>query len=130
MSKLPKKSIPVSDLPGTELLSSGSETLLKWAPLVCAGVALGIGVLALTEIRSMKEELMGVRKEKTDLTDITKKFDDLDVQMKRMNEYLTKKDKNPVVKSVVKPEIPKEPNVINEQYEYEEVEVTDDEEEN
>ena len=132
-SRIPKR-IPklVEDItPGIDmdLMAGASDSLLKWAPLVCAGVALGIGVLALNEIRSMKDDFVN---KKTDNSEITKKMENMDTQMKKMNEYLAKKDSNPVIKAVLKTDVPAPVNVVNyeSQEEYEEVEVTDDEADN
>jgi len=126
--KVPRVVENIIPEPDMEMLAEGTEMLLKWAPLICAGIALGVSVLALNELRSMKEDVVSIKKEKTDLTDIHKKMDTTDAQMKKMNEYLSKRDKNPVIKSMVPPEIPDNVNVINQEEEYEEVEVTDNEE--
>ena len=153
MSKIPKQSIPTGvkfpTAPVTQKeMKSSISTVTRWLPFICAGAAVGVSILALKELKKVKSEMTVVKTQQnnTNKTDpeLNKKMDQFDVQLKKVNEFLMNNNsKNPkIIKSVVKsPEIPKDVKIINEvqenkevpeseEYEYEEVEVTDDEEEN
>ena len=100
------------------------ESFSKYLPLLCAGAAVGLGIFALREIKNIKAEIK--------VPDVSKKMENMEQQLKKINEYLLKKDNNPVIKSVLKPDPPSEEvNIINDNdlEEYEEVEVTDSESE-
>ena len=98
------------------------ESFSKYLPLLCAGAAVGLGVFALREIKNMKAEIK--------VPDVSKKMENMEQQLKKINEYLLKKDRNPVINNVLKPDPPSEEvNIINDPEEYEEVEVTDSESE-
>ena len=111
----------------------------KLLPFIFAGTAVGVSVLALKELKKIKNE-MGVLKTqqsvatKTD-PELSKKMESFEIQLKKINEFLMNNNsKNPkIIKSVLKTEMPSQVNIINEtpseqgEEEYEEVEVTDDE---
>jgi len=156
--KLPFK-MPTTDFPqmpttgcnftstATTKTSTVISTVSKWVPLICAGAAVGVGVIALKEIKNVRKELINLKKEQLTKTTavpetITKKIEELDEQLKKITEYLkTKSELEKRKRVVVQPHHPagevlknvspttqpvKEVNVINED-EYEEIEVTDDE---
>ncbi len=122
-----------------------TETVLnnisKWVPLMCAAAAAGISVIALKEIKCIKNDLIILKKEQNLEPNqesnqlLSKKMEKLEEQLKTITDYL--KNKNNIEKRKIKiPEIIKnvlpqeqtEVKIINED-EYEEVEVTDDENE-
>ena len=65
--------------------------------------------------------------------ELSKKMNDFEIQLKKMNEMLMNNENNKpkIIKSFFKTEVPTEVNIINENQneneEYEEIEVTDDE---
>jgi len=122
-----------------------TSTVTKWIPFICAGAAIGVSVLALKELKKIKLEMLSVKNEQinasvnNNTTDpiLNKKMEQLEDQLKRVNDYLMNNNpKNPkIIRNALKTEIPKEVKIINEEHvepeenvEYEEVEVTDDEE--
>jgi hypothetical protein len=119
-------------------LNKSVNMVTKWLPFIAAGTAVGVSILALKELKKIKNEI-GVLKTqqlnpvKTDPM-LSKKMDAFEIQLKKINEFLMNNNhKNPnIIKSVLKNEVPEQPNIINDQdvedVEYEEVEVTDDEE--
>jgi hypothetical protein len=107
-----------------------SNAFAKWAPLICAGSAIGLSIFVLREMKKTKLEL--TKKETPDV--LNQKMERMERQLKTITEYL--KQDNKVVKSVKVEEIPEKVNIINVKpekvkeevdSEYEEVEVTDSE---
>jgi len=134
----------VCELPKTAV--TGTTTTLsnfsKWVPLICAGAAVGVSILALKEIKNVRKELIIMKKEsvqgplQTVDTELSKKVEMMDEQLRKITEYLvkkkepkqTKRENKPVLKDVKEPV---DVNIINSSPEDEEVEyieVTDDEE--
>jgi hypothetical protein len=138
---------------GSDIIESKSmmDTVSKWIPLICAGGAIGISIFALKEIKNTRKELISFKKESLnpDTEKLEKKMENLEQELKSISDYLknsskqrnyvenikkSRKTQQPeIVKNTIKQEIPEEVRIINEsnedQDEYEEVEVTDDEEE-
>ena len=112
----PNKPLAVDDSTG--------DALVKWAPLLIGGIAVGIGIYAIKKLQ-----------------DTDKTRDQLVSQLKSMNERMNKIDsfistptKNrapspPPVPRKVEIAVPEPPITIINGDEYEEVEVTDDEQE-
>ena len=135
-----KPSVPKMKVPG-EVLIEKSSIVTKLLPFICAGTAVGISVLALKELKKIKNEMVVLKNQQTSVKsdpEISKKMDRFEIELKKINEFLMNNNpKNPkIIKSVLKTEIPENVNIINEEpqepeeTEYEEVEVTDDEEDN
>ena len=114
---------------------------IKWIPLLCAGAAAGISIIALKEIKNVKNEIIALKAKGPDNSDLSKKMESFEVQLKTITDYLKSKSEiktnfipkvsGDVIKNVVKENIVK---IINEvkvepepEDEYEEIEVTDDE---
>ena len=114
----------------------------KWIPLLCAGAAAGVSIIALKEIQNIRKEL-NLKKEQE--IGLSQKMESLEEQLKTITNFLKNgngnsnvnsnvngnvKQKTRIVPEIIKSVVPepKEVNVINED-EYEEVEVTDDESE-
>ena len=158
MSKIPKTSTPQPPMPTgvkvasvkppvapgvqTDIKNSNMSisTVTKWLPFICAGAAVGVSVLALKELKKVKNEMTVVKTQQTNVPfkgdpELNKKMDQFEVQLKKINEFLMNNNsKNPkIIKNVLKTEDIKDVKIINEsdenpeEYEYEEVEVTDDE---
>jgi predicted RND superfamily exporter protein len=133
-------------MPDTETIKKGTSAVTKWIPFICAGAAVGVSILALKELKKFKLDMIAVKNEqqmhvnKTTTSDptLSKKMEQLEDQLKRINDFIVNNNpKNPkIIRNALKTEIPKEVKIINEELvqpeenvEYEEVEVTDDEEE-
>ena len=132
----------------TNGLTSG---LAKWTPLICAGAAVCVSIIALKEIKNVRRELKKVEspQKQTELYEkMLTRIEAMDKQIIKMDQYLLSKSKEKggkekggkerskeeLVKNVVP--VVENINIINKplkddevEYVYEEVEVTDDEEE-
>lgn len=141
MPKHPK--LPDSGLP--ESTGNVMNTIAKWVPLICAGAAIGVSIIALKEIQSVKKELTLSKKNVPD-EELAKRLEIMELQLKNLSDFImvprkTAKHVNPkkspnvnvldqVIKNAMNPQT--ETKIINENEkydptEYEEVEVTDDE---
>ena len=118
----------IPDVPSKNMVNN----LSKWVPLICASAAFGISIIALKEIKNVRKEL---NLKKTDNPDLDKKFQTIDEQLIKITEYI-KNNKQPseIIKNAVKASSPKKNiKIINEPEpvvsdEFEEVEVTDSDE--
>jgi len=153
MSRRPVLKVPSPTMPVPQVMQKPDENMMKmvakWVPLVCAGAAVGVSVIALKEIHNTRKELMNIKKEQ--LTAQTgggnellgKKMELMESQLAKITEYLRNSQRpvgppppppQPVrreefIKKAVVTE-PEDVKIINETQdpdEYEEVEVTDDE---
>jgi hypothetical protein len=131
MDKIKRMSKPISQ----------PEDYSKWIGLLAAGTAFGVGLFALREIKNTKKELLNMKSNDT----LEKKMENLEEQLKSINEFI--KGNVPVPKPIqrnipvvkIKKEkinpVPIETEkivIVNENFnpdEYEEVEVTDSDEE-
>ena len=107
------------------------NNLSRWIPLICAGAAAGVSILALKEIKNVRAELTSIKKDQnTSLgDDINKRMLAMESQLNGLSEFIKAKSDIPpdhVIKQAVKK--PNNVTIINNE-EYEEIEVTDDEEE-
>jgi len=129
MDRLPRKKMP-------ELSSESKSNLVKWVPFICAGAALGVGIVALREMKNIQSEIAVIKRENN-----TQKLEKIEEQIFYITNYINeKRNKKENKQNSVKKETPPPPpivekdlniieqeiNIINED-EYEEVEVTDDE---
>jgi len=135
--KVPKNmETGVSDLKFTNTLNSFS----KWVPLICAGTAVGVSILALKEIKNVRKELIALKKESVAVEkgqpdqELADRIERMDEQLKKITQYLANQNKSsPIVKNVIPKENQVPVKIINdsppteEDVEYEEQEVTDDE---
>jgi len=109
-----KKPINVADITAT----SGMSAFSKWVPLICAGAAVGVSVLALKEIKNLRKELIIMKKESlsgpTADDGLSKQVERMDEQLRKITEYLVKQKK---VKESNNVEKQKEPNFVSQQKE-------------
>jgi len=130
-------------------IETNYNNLVKWIPLLCAGAAAGISIIALKEIKNIKNEMLTLKGKGSDNSELNKKMENMEEQLKTITSYLKSKNElpkrtpplpqqppspqqpplplpkeNTIIKNVIKeqPEV----KIINED-EYEEIEVTDDE---
>jgi predicted RND superfamily exporter protein len=137
MSKSIPTKVNIPKINVNDTIKKSTSSVTKWLPFICAGTAVGVSILALKELKKIKNEMSVVKNQQINTTVksdplLNKKMEQLEEQLKKINEYLMNNNpKNPkIMKNVVKTEIPKEVKIINEPeegVEYEEVEVTDDE---
>jgi len=136
--KIPKQMVtPEVNSANSVITTKTMSSFAKWVPLICAGAAVGVSVLALKEIKNVRKELIALKKEQASApgqsgpsAELSQKIELMDEQLRKITQYLANQNKEKVVRNV----IPKEPvKIINEpvkeeeeEVEYEEV--TDDEE--
>jgi len=120
-----------SPVPFTETgTKSTLSTLSKWIPLLCAGAAAGVSIIALKEIKNVRKELIVLKKEQNSgvNTDIDKRMKSMEEQLKILADFIKNKEtvtkESEIIRNVVKESSPVQ--IINNE-EYEEIEVTDDE---
>jgi len=136
MSK--KFKTPGIESPNLDILTKPEMSFAKWLPLLAAGAAAGVSLIALKEIKSVRNEILIMKKEQSSgvSDELTKKIHLMESQLQDITDFLkngnTKAAPNApskVVKNVVKEEL-KPVNIVNDnEDEYEEVEVTDHEDE-
>lgn len=110
------------------------STLSRWVPLICAGAAAGVSIIALKEIKNVRRELITLKKEQAKPTavndELGKRMQAMEDQLKILSEFIKNKESVSkesvnVIRNAVK--TPGEDIKIINGEEYEEVEVTDDE---
>jgi hypothetical protein len=132
---------PVASISGSELKTT-SSLLAKWVPLLCAGAAVGVSVMALKEIKNVRKELIMLKKEqnsnssKSGKDDLVAKIELMDEQLRKITSYLANQNQtksNPtIIKEAVKTKLDNikiinAEEVGNDDEEEVEIEVTDDE---
>jgi hypothetical protein len=103
------------------------NNISKWIPLLCAAAAAGVSIVALKEIKNVRAELSTIKKDSLG-DDINKRMIAMESQLNGLSEFIKAKTDIPpdhVIKQAVKK--PNNVTIINNE-EYEEVEVTDDDE--
>jgi len=123
----------VMELPESVCMASN---MAKWVPLICAGAAFGVSIIALKEIKNVRKELINLKKPTVD-SGLDKRIQTMDDQLTKITEYLKNNQSNGIIKKVPLPLPKKKVTIINEPEpepevvsdEFEEVEVTDSESE-
>lgn len=96
----------VGNIPKTDFsIKTLENPLIKWIPLICAGTAIGVGIIALKEIKNVRKDLILMKKEQVN-SEVTDKIERMDEQLRKITEYLTNQNKS-------KPTNSKNENVIN-----------------
>jgi len=132
MERIKKPIFPKGIASDIEQVTQSSVS--KWIPLICAGAAAGVSIIALQEIKKVRKELVIIKKEQCSSgvsDEVNKRMENIENQMKILTDYLKPQEKKVVketTKEVMKEVIKEEPTIriINNE-EYEEIEVTDDE---
>jgi hypothetical protein len=130
MERLRKQPFKVPET--SEAVTTKVNSLVKWIPLVCAGAAAGVSIMAFQEIKNIRKDMTAMKKEQNnplseECLNLNKRIENIESQMKIIANFVKNKEEPKVVKNVVKQEpTPSVTTIINED-EYEEVEVTDDE---
>jgi len=107
------------------------STLSRWIPLVCAGAAAGVSIIALKEIKNVRRELITLKKEQAKPVndELSKRMQAMEDQLKILSEFIKNKEsvskESEIIRNAVK--VPTETVKVINGEEYEEVEVTDDE---
>jgi hypothetical protein len=135
MDKRGSSRVKIADItPTTDI---DSDAVSKWLPFVFAGGAIGIALFALREIKNTKNEILNMKSDNGSKL-IEKKMEILEEQLKGISDHLKISSNKPQPRHIppkakkvvlVEPEPQQEINIINDEDEYEEVEVTDDDEE-
>ena len=73
--------------PGTNVLG----TIAKWVPLICAGAAVGVSVIALKEIHNMRKDLAAAKSVPKANEELKVKMESMEAQLKQISEYLKTK---------------------------------------
>ena len=114
--------------PEIETEITSLSNLSKWIPLLCAGAAAGISIIALKEIKNIRSELVTIKSTKNGNGDLDKRMLMMEEQFKILTDFIKNKEsvnkKSEIIKNAVRES--ENVNIINSD-EYEEVEVTDDE---
>jgi hypothetical protein len=114
-----------------ETVKTTANVLSKWVPLICAGTAVAVSIIAIKEIKNVRKEVMLMKKEQltavsnTTNKTLTEKIERMDEQLKKITEYLTNQSKlktetkpskksEKVINQAVKPKAQKV-NIINEE---------------
>jgi hypothetical protein len=120
---------PLPDM--EQATASSSSIVVRWLPFICAGAAAGISIVALQELKAMRKELVAVKGQApSQPSDFNKRMDTMERQLKMLADFVENKQKITKESDVIRNVVSESDNVriINDE-EYEEVEVTDDEEE-
>jgi len=100
-----------------------AQTLSKWIPLLCAGAAIGVSVIALKEIKNVRKDLIALNSQKLDTppgaavdNSVIEKIKQMDTQLIKISDYLARQQKQnkPEVKKEVPPVLTKLTKIINE----------------
>jgi len=91
-SVVPKKNI-------AETVKTTASVISKWVPLICAGTAVAVSIIAIKEIKNVRKEVMLMKKEQLTVVSnspnktLTEKIERMDEQLKKITEYLTNQSK-------------------------------------
>ena len=109
----------------------------KWVPLICAGAAVGVSLIALKEIKNIKNEFVVIKNEPRPVPvsqppPPDSRIQAMDEQIKKITEYIKNNQTNGIIKNAIPVSPKKNVKIINEPEildpeEFEEVEVTDSE---
>lgn len=133
MERVSKKmSFKVPEIETVTATKTTISTISRWVPLICAGAAAGVSMIALKEIKNVRRELITLKKEQAKPVndELGKRMQAMEDQLKILSEFIKNKESVSkesvnVIRNAVKP--PGEAVKIINGEEYEEVEVTDDE---
>ena len=131
MDKFKRPTFP-KNIPDIEVTTQAGSTISRWIPLMCAGAAAGISIVALQEMKNVRRELIAIKRENGLNEELSKRMENMEQQLKLLADFVQNKDKvtkeSKIVRNAVDSDATTEQNVriINDE-EYEEVEVTDDE---
>jgi len=142
MTDLPGISVSSPAKTATDTVKTTANVLSKWIPLICAGTAVAVSVIAIKEIRNVRKDVMLMKKEQLTLVTnlpnktLNEKIERMDEQLKRITEYLTNQNKKTsddvkpekIIKQAVKKKVEKV-NIINSEKDDIDEESSDDEEE-
>ena len=131
MDKFKRPTFPNS-IPDIEITPQAPSNISRWIPLMCAGAAAGISIVALQEMKNVRKELIAIKRENGLNEELSKRMENMEQQLKLLADFVQNKHnvtkESKIVRNAVNSEGTAQENVriINDE-EYEEVEVTDDE---
>jgi hypothetical protein len=126
-----KKPVFTKSIPDTTITPQGASFISKWIPLMCAGAAAGISIVALQEMKNVRRELVAIKRENGINDELNKRMNNIEQQIKLLADFVQNKEKVSKETNVIKNAVQQDNQniqIINEE-EYEEIEVTDDDEE-
>jgi hypothetical protein len=144
MDKIKRPTFKVPESMDPTPVVKKASSLYQWLPLICAGAATGVSIVALQEIKNLRKEVITIKKENggspEETRKISKRIENMEHQLKSLADFIKNKDRaervSQSIKSVLKEtegvvkdvaqEEPPNVRIINNE-EYEEIEVTDDE---
>jgi len=95
--EVPSVSPPQKNI--SETVKTTAGVLSKWVPLICAGTAVAVSIIAIKEIKNVRKEVMLMKKEQLTAVSnspnktLTEKIERMDEQLKKITEYLTNQSK-------------------------------------
>ena len=95
--EVPTVSTPQKNI--AETVKTTASVLSKWVPLICAGTAVAVSIIAIKEIKNVRKEVMLMKKEQLTVVSnspnktLTEKIERMDEQLKKITEYLTNQSK-------------------------------------
>jgi hypothetical protein len=97
-STIPGNNATISTAPKKDIVSN----IVKWIPLLFAGAAVGVSILALKEIKNVRKELISLKKEsmsnvkENQLGDpeFLKRIELMDEQIRKISKYLASMENN------------------------------------
>ena len=144
MDKLKRPTFKVPEAIGPSEVAQKTSNLSSWLPLICAGAAAGISIVALNEIKKLRTDVVEIKKQSnSELNElVSRRMESMELQLNKLTSFI--KNRNEIEQTsktikksvgvqqegVVKDVNPEPRNngiqIINGE-EYEEIEVTDDE---
>lgn len=146
MDKLKRPTFKVPEVANPTAVVPTTNTIGKWVPLICAGAAATISIIALQEIRKLRKEILLIKKEPvvSETNELlSKRMESMEQQLKSLTDFIKNRnqvdteiekvktglDPKAFIKNAVAPAPEPVITIINNE-EYEEIEVTDDDEAN
>jgi hypothetical protein len=147
MDKLRRPTFKVPEAMGSTEVVEKSSSLVSWIPLICAAAAAGISIFTLNEISKLRTEIIDNNNEtNSELNEVlSRRMESMEFQLNKLTSFIKNRNEieqnsKTIKKSVETPEPGLVRNVIVKDSkengiqiingeEYEEVEVTDDDEE-
>jgi len=92
-----ESSVPDISLEQAKPVSSFASSLSKWVPLICAGAAIGVSVIALKEIKNIRKDIIEMKKnpEGGSSVDVNviNKINEMDAQLIKISEFLANENR-------------------------------------
>ena len=110
MDKLKRPVFKVPEISETPVPST--STLTKWIPLICAGAAAGVSIVALQEIKKLRTEVQEIKKEPNNQASemLGKRMETMEQQLKTLTDFIKNRNEiDNVSQTIKKTTIPQPP---------------------